>query len=107
MAFVLASAQLLSANGPKKINRANNANSFKRFQPSQMVISRDYQVSFPGHGTFQNPIVRFVIRNDLQGNLRNDDLGSFGEQLDSPYCACVIPVKFEPEHSSDFSHDGR
>jgi hypothetical protein len=70
------------------------------------MIAGDYQVSFPDNGALQNPIVRFVIRNDLQGNFRSDNLGDFGKQLQAANGSRVIPAKFQPEHPGDFSHDG-
>ena len=61
-----------------QINRADNANSPEGLQAPQMSVAGNDQISLAGHRTFQNPVVGWIVFNDVQSDSGADDLGYSG-----------------------------
>jgi hypothetical protein len=55
-----------SSQRSQKIDWPYDSDTFKRLELGEVTIARDDQVGVPGHGTFDDPVVVGIVRDDVR-----------------------------------------
>src|ERR1041384_6043888 len=85
----------------------HNTDALVGFQSPEVIVTGDDQVSFAGHGAFQNTVIIFIFHDHLEGGHWHDNLCYFGQQFQTGTDAAIIPAELQPQYIADFVDNSR